>query len=71
MSTHFVSLFICYSVEIVNLGVIITKVCKYVESNRGFQCLPVKYYFSKFGHGSFSDVLANSYLDSTISTRWS
>ena len=43
----------------VDLSVIVTKMCKYVESNEGFRCVPVKHYFGESSRGSLPGVLAN------------
>ena len=39
-------------------------------SNGGFRFVIDKYYFGEFGRSLLPDVLANSYLDTTICDRW-
>ena len=69
MSAHFLFLFLVgYTFGIVDLSVIVTMMCKYIMYIGRFRYAHMKYYFSESGRGSLPDVLANSYLYSTIFT---
>ena len=60
-----------YPFETVELGFVVTKMRRYIESNGKFRYGYVKYYFGYTGRDSLPDVLVNSQLDTAIYLRWS
>ena len=69
-SNKFASYFVGYSFGIVDLCIVIFKIREYISSRGFFRFVMLKYYFGICGRSSLSDVLADSYLDITISDRW-
>ena len=59
-----------YSFGTVDLGIIVAKMCEHILFHGGFRFVMLKYYFGISGRSSLPDVLADSYLDTTISDRW-
>ena len=59
-----------YSFGMFDLGIIVSKMREYIASHGGFRFVMQKYYFGVSGRSDVSDVLANSYLDTTYFERW-
>ena len=59
-----------YSFGTVDLGVVMDNMREYVLSHVSFRFIMLKYYFDISGRSLLPDVLAHSYLDTTISGRW-
>ena len=59
-----------YSFGTVDVGVVMSNMREYVLSHVSFRFVMLKYYFDISGRSFLPDVLAHSYLDTTISGRW-
>ena len=67
MLPHFL---VGYSFGTVDLGIVVFKIRKYISSHGIFWFVIRKYYFDLSGRSDLSDVLANSYLNTTEFDRW-
>ena len=67
MLPHFL---VGYSFGTVDLGIVVSKIREYISSHGGFWFVIRKYYFDLSGRSDLSDVLANSYLNTTEFDRW-